>query len=223
MSSSKFKAKSVPIARLARFVNGSDGGQVELFEAQIDKLEYIAISHVWGAAEWLRVPGIEEEIRLSPRKAKWIETDLPDLVGNAPFWMDVVCIDQRDQGAVIGVAQDIPAIFRNAAKTIAVREGDGLYECCARLVTAEDTWEEVQQKLTKHGEDHFGQVYAESYLQRLWTLQECILSHTIEFVSCRTGLNISNRLIRLAAERWQGLLRTTRREDQTTTTFTTIH
>jgi hypothetical protein len=113
--------------------------------------------------------------------------ELPNLVGETPFWMDVLSINQKDQGAVIGVTQDIPGIFRNAAKTLAVKDGDGLYQCCAKLVKAEDTWDTIRQKLIDHGGEHFGEVYAESYLQRLWTLEGCMLSHTIEFVTCKTG------------------------------------
>jgi hypothetical protein len=61
-----------------------------------ESTKFLAISHVWGKADWRKVGGIEDEIRVSQEKAKFIEEQLPSIVGNEWFWMDVLCINQRD-------------------------------------------------------------------------------------------------------------------------------
>jgi hypothetical protein len=74
-------------------------------------------------------------------------------------------------------------------KTIAVREGDGFYKCCLKAVEGYSSWADFGNKLGRHAFEHKDDVYRESYLQRLWTLQECFLSHTIQFVNsddCRS-------------------------------------
>lgn len=171
-------SSSGPLVQFARYVDG----KLQLFKACAPELDYIAISHVWGEIEWLQVPGIDHEILVSKQKAIFIEKKLPSLVGSAAFWMDAVTVNQRDQAEVIATVQAIPAIFREAVKTIAVREGDGFYKCCLDVVKDFPRWEDFVMKLALHSTEHFGDVYRESYLQRLWTLQECFLSHTIQFV-----------------------------------------
>jgi hypothetical protein len=43
--------------------------------------------------------------------------------------------------------------------------------------------DDLSKKIAGHIQHHnFEYLCIESYLQRLWTLQECLLSHTIEFV-----------------------------------------
>jgi hypothetical protein len=74
-----------------------------------------------------------------------------------------------------------------ARKTIAVRECDGLYNCCMEAVEGFEDHSDFTQRLHDHASTHCGYVCAESYLQRLWTLPECLLSHTIEFVVGRNS------------------------------------
>lgn len=136
------------------------------------------------------MPGIDHEILVSKQKAIFIEKKLPSLVGSEAFWMDTLTVNQRDQGEVIATVQAIPAIFRDAVKTIAVREGDGFYNCCLEAVKDFPRWENFVKKLALHSTEHWGDVYRESYLQRLWTLQECFLSHTIQFVKGDDGMLI---------------------------------
>ncbi|KAK5654584.1 hypothetical protein OQA88_7213 [Cercophora sp. LCS_1] len=167
-----------PAVRFARFVNG----EIELFTEHTGRLEYIAISHTWGNVEWQWVRGVPFQIRVSPKKARFIEARLPALVGDTPFWMDIIAVDQRDQGKVMDAVQFIPEIFRGARRTIAIRDGDGLYPCCGDATEGATTWEEIVQKLQGHSDQHYNHAYTESYLQRLWTLQECQLSNSIQFV-----------------------------------------
>jgi hypothetical protein len=61
------------------------------------------------------------------------------LVGDTAFWMDTLTVNQRDSAEVIATVQALPSIFRNAIKTIAIREGDGLYSCCAKAVESLET------------------------------------------------------------------------------------
>ncbi|KAH7061737.1 hypothetical protein BKA63DRAFT_528087 [Paraphoma chrysanthemicola] len=177
-----------PVVQFARYVDN----QVELFKERTDQLQYVAISHVWGEIDWRHVKGIPHEIKVSEKKAKFIEERLPALVGDGAFWMDTITVNQRDQAEVIDTVQSIPAIFRDATRTIAVREGDGFYPCCQAATEGFTDWEDFGQKLQKHSGDHYEHAFDETYLSRLWTLQECQLSHTIQFV--RTDDNTEARV-----------------------------
>jgi hypothetical protein len=126
-------------------------------------------------------------VKASQEKADFIANDLPALVGDGAFWMDTLTVDQRDDAEVSAIVDAIPTIFRMARKTIAVRECDGLYNCCMEAVEGFEDHRDFTQRLHDHASTHCGYVCAESYLQRLWTLQECLLSHTIEFVVGRNS------------------------------------
>jgi Heterokaryon incompatibility protein (HET) len=170
--------------QLGRFLDG----RLELFSAQMRRVEYIAVSHVWGEAEWLHIASIGREVYASPQKAEFIRSQLPTLVGSTPFWMDTLTVNQKDQAEVLSIVQIIPTIFRHATKTLAIREDDGFYDCCAHGIDASDSWQTIGQKIKEHAHDeHMSNVYRESFLLRLWTLQECLLSHTIQFVKCGKG------------------------------------
>jgi hypothetical protein len=87
--------------------------------------EFIAISHVWNNADWLRVGSIEGEIIVLEGKARFIAKDLPALVGGSWFWVDILCVDQRNVDARVAVTQHIPSIFQATKKTIVIRESIG--------------------------------------------------------------------------------------------------
>jgi hypothetical protein len=172
-----------PLVQFARFVNN----QLELFSACTNEVQYVAISHVWGMTEWHRIQGIAQDVLVSPQKSRFIKEQLPGIVGSSAFWMDTLTVNQRNQAEVIATVQAIPAIFRDALMTIAVRENDGLYACCARAVEGFNDWNDLCEKLLDHSECHWEHVNEESYLQRLWTMQECLLSHTIHFAVSNNG------------------------------------
>ncbi|KAI4642646.1 uncharacterized protein J4E78_010119 [Alternaria triticimaculans] len=166
------------LIKFARFKNAT----LELFEAPIESTDYIAFSHVWGDWSWRSINGVPYEVKASQEKAKFIANDLPALVGDGAFWMDTLTVNQRNPVEVLEIVDVIPEIFRLAKKTIAVKECDGLYDCCIQAVAGFQGWEEFTTRLFEHSHYHVDHLCAESYLQRLWTLQECLLSHTIEFV-----------------------------------------
>lgn len=172
-----------PEVQFARFVSG----ELVLFTACTSELEYIAVSHVFGKTEWHRIPGIKKEVLASPQKAVFIEKELPALVGDLPFWMDILTVNQRIQAEVISVVGAIPRIFRDAVQTLAIREDDGIYSCCVKALEGMEGWKSLFSVLINHYIDHSDDVCNESYLQRLWTFQECLLSHSIRFVVCRRG------------------------------------
>ncbi|KAG8529088.1 uncharacterized protein KY384_005723 [Bacidia gigantensis] len=171
-----------PEAKFARFV----GVNLELFRAHTSQLEYIAVSHVFGKTEWCQIPGIQGEVLASSQKAAFIENELPSLVGDQPFWMDILTVNQRNQAEVISVVDIIPQIFRDALKTLAIREDDGIYTCC-RTALGKLDWQNLSQAWQDHTEQHRDDLRDESYLQRLWTFQECLFSREIQFVVCRRG------------------------------------
>ena len=172
-----------PEVQFARFVSG----ELILFTAYTSELEYIAVSHVFGKTEWHSIPGIKNEVLASPQKAAFIEKELPALVGDLPFWMDILTVNQRIQAEVISVVGAIPWIFRNAIQTLAIREEDGIYPCCEKVLEGIRDWKSHCSTLAHHYSTHIYDMCDESYLQRLWTFQECLLSHTIRFVVCHRG------------------------------------
>jgi hypothetical protein len=177
-SAARERLAGLPSIKFARFKNAT----LELFEARIESTDYVAFSHVWGDWSWRSIDGIPYEVKASQEKANFIANDLPALVGDGAFWMDTLTVDQRNPVEVSGIVDAIPDIFRMARKTIAVRECDGLYDCCIAAVDGFEDGLDLVEKLLSHGDAHVDYICAESYLQRLWTLQECLLSHTIQFV-----------------------------------------
>lgn len=183
IKSNKTEEDKGPLVQFARFVNG----KLQLFRAHTKQEKYIAVSHVWGDMAWRFVHIARREVLISEQKANFVQNELPDLVGDAPFWMDTLTVDQHKQAEVISTAQKIPAIFRDATKTIAIRECDGLYTCCSAAARGHNS-QSLSQSLADHiWNDHNGHSNEESYLRRLWTLQECLLSHTIQFVTVSKG------------------------------------
>ena len=172
-----------PKVKFARFV----GGELILFSTYTTELEYIAVSHVFRKTEWFSIPGIKNEVLASTQKAAFIEKELPALIGDRAFWMDILTVNQRIQAEVISVVGAIPWIFRNAVQTLAVREDDGIYSCCEKVLEGIQDWDSHCSALANHRINHIDDMCDESYLQRLWTFQECLLSHSIRFVVCHRG------------------------------------
>jgi hypothetical protein len=173
-----------PNVKFARFVNN----ELTFFNDYTGEVEYIAVSHVWGDAEFRSIPhsGIKGQYKISKSKAEFVAQKLQGLVGETAFWMDTLTVNQRDQTEVISIVQAIPRIFRDAIKTLAIREYDGLYSCCEKELEGFKDWKDLSEKLIKHNDNnHQEHVREESYLQRLWTLQEILLSRTVEFVVSR--------------------------------------
>lgn len=158
-----------PNVKFARFVEG----QLTFFNAYTTELEYIAVSHVWGDVAFRPIPhpGIQGEFKISESKAAFVSKDLPGIVGDMAFWMDTLTVNQRDQAEVISVVNTIPRIFRNAVRTLAIRENDGIYPCCEGGLDNFADWQEFFDKLVELLSEHYDDIREESYLQRLWTLQ----------------------------------------------------
>ena len=153
--------------------------------------EYLAISHAWGNAHWEKIPGYDEPLMVSKSKATFIAERLPQIVGDSYFWMDIMCVDQRNAEARIAVTQHIPSIFRNANRTIVLREGTAFEECCAIVIedAAADAeegfgWEQplIDHHKAVHPRVHFDEVV----FSRLWIMQEILLSDRVQFVRCDT-------------------------------------
>ena len=72
-----------------------DSGGLSKAAMSIHDSQYITISHVWGTARWQDVLG--EEVLVSDEKARFIAEELPSLVGGEWFWMDILCVNQRDK------------------------------------------------------------------------------------------------------------------------------
>ena len=181
-----------PKVKFARFVSG----ELVLFSAYTTELEYIAVSHVFGKTEWFTIPGIQNEVLASTQKAAFIEKELPALIGDRAFWMDILTVNQRIQAEVISVVGAIPWIFRNAVQTLAIREDDGIYSCCEKVLEEIHDWKSRGLALADHYNNHIGYTCEESYLQRLWTFQECLLSHSIRFVVCHRGRCLLTRTLK---------------------------
>lgn len=181
-------------ARLQVVLCHYDSGKLEKTIKPINNTSYLAISHVWGEVDWQEVPGIEGEILVSKEKAKFMTERLNAVVGTDYFWMDILCVDQRDKAARIAVTQHIPTIFRRAQRTIVVRDGTGFRSCCVEAMGIpkrtpknwlSDNDCRYHKKLARHYKSvHNEEVFADGVLTRLWPLQEVMLSDTIQFVQC---------------------------------------
>ncbi|RYP42232.1 hypothetical protein DL767_000396 [Monosporascus sp. MG133] len=186
-----------PRVQFARFID--NGEKIQLFSACTKDVAYYAISHVWGKTEWQHVRCLGREIDISPQKAKFLEERMYGLVGDVAFWMDTITVNQKDPAEVISTVQAIPAIFRDTEKTIAIREGDGIYNCCVEAVAGFPDYKEMLRMLIDHVSEHNStSVFEESYLKRLWTLQEVLLSHTIQFVVSTAVIRTEGALYSLA-------------------------
>lgn len=167
---------------MCRFVRG----KLERSVVDVDNSDYFTVSHVWGVAEWRNVKGVQGKVLLSKSKAKFIERQLPTIVGDAFFWMDVLCIDQKDGDARVAVTQHIPTIFRKAERTILVRDGYGLRSCCAKAIGSITDWKQFQDRLWGHiRASHRKDDIREGVLSRLWVLEEIAVSNTVQVVSCK--------------------------------------
>jgi hypothetical protein len=108
-------------------------------------------------------------------------------MGSKWFWMDILCVNQRDEDARVAVTQHIPAIFRGAERTVVIRSGAGLRDCCVKAYELLPGGEAFDYRtvrahhLTMHGKDI---LFEEDVLSRLWPLQEILISDCLQFVRC---------------------------------------
>src|SRR5205814_2031689 len=162
-------------------------------EEKWGKREYVAVSHVWGNAKWRSIPIADGELMVSSEKAQFLKHQLPSIMGSSWFWMDILCINQRDRGARVSVTKYIPTIFRSATKTLVVRESTGLRHCCAKAVP--DISKLLFKSLGPNNDYGFSSMHYKDHpshqpkgedgiLTRLWPFQEIILSDNLQFVRC---------------------------------------
>ena len=178
---------------------GPDGKLLKSLRT-LAETKFMAVSHVWGDAKWRKVKGIEGEVMVSKDKAKFLEQHLPIIVGHGWFWMDVLCIDQKDKAARIAVTQYIPIIFRSAYKTLAVRESWGFGYCCSvarddirAYLGGETIKGMVLQDHYETCPDHIP-IREEGFLSRIWPLQEIVLSDNIEFIRCEQEIYVEREI-----------------------------
>lgn len=167
---------------MCRFI----GGKVEKQLVNVDNTSFLAVSHVWGAAKWRIVRGVNHKVLVSKSKAEFMEQQLPSIVGDGFFWMDILCIDQTNRDARVVVTQHIPTIFRKALRTILVRDGCGMRQCCALAVEGFMDWKLYSKRLDFHTlTSHRYEDLMEGVLSRLWVLEEIVVSNIIQFVTCK--------------------------------------
>ena len=124
---------------------------------------------------------------MTDHKAVFIQDKLPSLVGTTPFWLDTICVNQRNIAEQKADIQAVPTTPRQAQKTICIWDNGGFPDCCAEAIGQFCSWNSEGLSMfanhlsTKH-EDRDAH---ESYLERLWTLTEVLLSDCTEFTSCR--------------------------------------
>jgi len=168
----------------------AETSKFETNEQCVGETKYLAISHVWGQATWRNVVGVDAQILASDEKAKFVAERLPFIVGDDWFWMDILCVDQRNRAARVAVTQHIPTIFRFAERTILVRDGTGFRECCNAVAEPFGSWARNPYNGVEAISEHLAKTHLrnndfnESILSRLWVLQEVMLSDIIQFVHC---------------------------------------
>lgn len=163
--------------------------------------KYLAVSHCWGKAQWQTILGIEDEVMASKEKVDFIVEQLSSIVGEDAFWMDILCVNQRDRDARIAVTQHIPTIFRQAQRTIVIRDGTGFGNCCAEALGDRENYLGDGKALQSLIIDHYGEmhrhpklVFTEGAFSRAWILQEILLSDTIQFVRASGSQKYGERL-----------------------------
>ena len=165
-----------------------ESGLLKQHVVNMQTTPYFAISHIWMEADWREdITGIDWPILVSPQKARFLSGKLFELVGTDYFWMDVLCVDQRSDEARTGVVNSIPAIYRGAEKTIIIREDGGIQPCCAKAIGYFESWGKGgSDRFMDHlRETHVGGI-VESWTERLWPLQEMILSDNLLFTMCES-------------------------------------
>ncbi|KAF5263358.1 hypothetical protein FOXYS1_5895 [Fusarium oxysporum] len=165
-------------------------------EVELGEHPFIAISHVWCQATWRSIPGIEWRVLASPQKARWIADELPLLVQDDYFWMDILAIDQADKAKRIAIVDHIPSIYRQAKLTLVVREDSGLQACCENVLPENTDVVKGSQKtifnkeqeeiILKHFQEYHPEGVEEIWLNRLWPLQEVMMSDNLQFTVCRS-------------------------------------
>ena len=78
-------------------------------------------------------------------------------------------------------------IYTGAEKTILIKDGHGLRDCCALascLSNLEDWTSNGEVRLLKHINDVHRHDFREGVSERLWPLQEVMLSSRLQIVSC---------------------------------------
>lgn len=165
-----------------------DEGLLGKHDVDIDATPYLAISHIWAKADWRDdIPNIPWRVLVSPHKAAFLADQFKYLVGREFFWMDILCVDQALPDERIRVVRHIPMIYRCATKTIVIREPGGFAKCCADAMTAGGkTWMDgARENFQKHmREAHYFHPLTEPWFDRLWVLQEALLSDTVQFTLC---------------------------------------
>ena len=154
----------------------------------LDEIEYVAISHVWGITGWRSIPGLETDVLASHEKVRFLVDELPAIIGGQWFWMDILCIDQRNENERVTVTQYIPAIFRLALRTLAVRDSTGIRICCSDAMSHVPAIQKSSDPgLFQHWISHptHAPTDADGFLTRVWPLQEILLSDNIQFVQCK--------------------------------------
>ena len=147
-----------------------DNGRLFKDQIYLREVSYLAVTHSWGHATWRSIPGIEGDVIASDSKARFITESLQSIVGDDYFWMDIMCIDQKDKAARVAVTQYIPRIFRSARRTIFVKEDGTLERCCSEALGEPNSIDDgLPNRLTEHRlRCHEGQSIEEAMLTRLW-------------------------------------------------------
>jgi hypothetical protein len=171
------------LVALCRF----ESGVLVLEERPLETTKYTAVSHIWGDEEltaWRKVKGIAAKVMASEQKVVFLEEELPALVRNEYFWMDILCIDQNDMARKTAIVKLIPTIFRRATKTLVVKDGNGIKRCCTVcLPPGGAIW--VQKLIDHIVSNHDNEFLSEGVCERLWLLEEIILSDNLQFVTCK--------------------------------------
>ncbi|OQE20725.1 hypothetical protein PENFLA_c016G06074 [Penicillium flavigenum] len=180
----------LPKSKMPRltFCRFDDRGNLALEEREIRDTTFIAISHVWGEADWLSAPQIPFRVLATTHKVRFITEKLPSLVKSGYFWMDILSVDQSSKQSRSAAVDQIPAIYKKARLTIVIREPGGVMSCCASSLMAKcsrslDT-KTAETMIDDHIRTQHPHGLQERWLERVWPLQELHLSDHLLFAVC---------------------------------------
>lgn len=157
---------------------------------QAEGEEYVAISHTWGN-NLVRLEGVNWKV------PKWIsEHTCQQLVEKyGRVWIDSICIKQNNKDDVKYQITSMHNVYKSARHVVVVLSGNWIYHVTAmrrvtelmlqlKLICNNDCTGYTCQYvgLLKHINKYTDVALSMEWAKRVWTLQETIISESLEFV-----------------------------------------
>ncbi|KAF2996873.1 hypothetical protein E8E13_004809 [Curvularia kusanoi] len=173
--------------RLLRILPGTDEIQLTLQRHEFTAdLDYVALSYEWGTTDRPenicldgKILPLRQNLYAALQSLRTLQADRTEdrlFRREAPkFWIDAICINQIDDHEKNHQVAMMGRIYRQSAQTIAWLGQDGGNGSLAfRSMTG--------RRLSDSGRSAIENVLNRSYFQRMWIVQEVVLSKNLHFI-----------------------------------------